>query len=66
MAERGSILPGFGYSAIVVRKDLVDSGLLRDFPDFKGLRVAIGAPAKGAGPLGAVTHRPRTGRAAVG
>lgn len=49
VAERGSHLPGFGYSAMVVRKDLVDSGRVRDYPDLRGLQFGVGAPLKAAG-----------------
>jgi NitT/TauT family transport system substrate-binding protein len=49
VAERGSILPGFGYSAVVVRKDLIDSGRVRDYPDLRGLQIGVGAPLKAGG-----------------
>jgi NitT/TauT family transport system substrate-binding protein len=47
VADKGSIPPGYGYSAILVRKDLVDSGKVKSFADFKGLKVAIGEEGTG-------------------
>ena len=47
VADKGSIPPGYGYSAVLVRKDLVDSGRVRGFADFKGLKVAIGEDGTG-------------------
>jgi NitT/TauT family transport system substrate-binding protein len=49
VAERGSMLPGFGYSAIVVRKELIDAGRVRDYPDLRGLKIGMGAPLKAGG-----------------
>src|SRR4029077_16973054 len=39
--------PGYGYSSLMVRKDLVDSGRYKGFADLKGMKVAIGAPGTG-------------------
>jgi NitT/TauT family transport system substrate-binding protein len=49
VAERGSQLPGFGYSALVIRKDLIDHGRVKDYPDLKGLHIGVGAPLKASG-----------------
>jgi NitT/TauT family transport system substrate-binding protein len=43
VADKGSQPPGRGYEALVVRKDLVDSGKVKDVKDLKGLKVAVGA-----------------------
>src|SRR5262245_17864532 len=48
VADQGSIRPGYGYSSLMVRKDLVDSGRYRSFADLKGMKVAIGAPGTGS------------------
>jgi NitT/TauT family transport system substrate-binding protein len=50
VADKGSLPPGFGYQAIVVRKDLVDSGAFQGCPSFKGMRVANTADSDGARP----------------
>src|SRR5262249_13049114 len=49
VAERGSQLPGFGHSALVIRKDLFDRGRVKDYPDLKGLHIGVGAPLKAGG-----------------
>lgn len=43
VADRSTSLPGRANLAIMVRKDLVDSGQVKDFKDFKGKTVAITA-----------------------
>lgn len=43
VADKGSIPPGYGFSSLLVRKDLIDSGKFKDYRDLKGLKVAIGA-----------------------
>lgn len=43
VADKGSIPPGYGFSSLLVRKDLVDSGKFKDYKDLKGMKVAIGA-----------------------
>src|SRR5713226_2979807 len=43
VADKGSTPPGYGFSALLVRKDLIDSGKFKSFKDLKGLKVAIGA-----------------------
>jgi NitT/TauT family transport system substrate-binding protein len=40
VANKGSQPPGYGYTAILVRKDLVTSGKVKSIRDFKGLKVA--------------------------
>jgi NitT/TauT family transport system substrate-binding protein len=40
VADKGSTPPGYDYVPILVRKDLVDSGKVKSFKDFKGLKVA--------------------------
>jgi NitT/TauT family transport system substrate-binding protein len=52
VAERASNLPGHGFVALVVRKDLVDSGRFRDFADLKGLNVGMTPPLWGSGTSG--------------
>ena len=47
VADKGSIRPGYGFSALLVRKDLVDSGKYKTYSDLKGLKVAIGAAGTG-------------------
>src|SRR6202011_1895743 len=46
-ADQASMKPGYGYSSLMVRRDLVDSGRYQGFADLKGLKVAIGAPGTG-------------------
>jgi NitT/TauT family transport system substrate-binding protein len=41
--------PGMSSSALVVRKDLVDSGRVRDYPDLRGLRISLVSPTSGLG-----------------
>ena len=45
MADKGSQPPGHGYEALVIRKDYIDSGKVKDYKDLKGLTVAI--PVRG-------------------
>lgn len=40
VADKGSTPLGYGYQPIMVRKDLVSSGRVKSFADFKGLKVA--------------------------
>jgi NitT/TauT family transport system substrate-binding protein len=47
VADQASIKPGYGYSSLMVRKDLVESGRYKSFADLKGMKVAIGAPGTG-------------------
>jgi NitT/TauT family transport system substrate-binding protein len=39
VGDKGRILPGRGFAAIVVRPDLVESGRVRDLSDLRGLRI---------------------------
>ena len=39
VADKGSMPPGYGYFMMLVNKKLVESGKVRSFADFKGLRV---------------------------
>lgn len=43
-ADKGSVQPNHGFTAIVVRKDLVDSGAVKSLRDVKGRKVAFNAP----------------------
>lgn len=45
VADRGSDPPGYGFSGLLVRKDLVTSGRYKSYADLKGMKVA--EPAKG-------------------
>jgi len=40
VADKGHNAPGYGYNAILVRKDLVDSGAVKTLADLKGRTVA--------------------------
>ena len=42
VADKGSMRPGYGFSGLLVRKDLVDSGRFKTFKDLKGMRIAVG------------------------
>jgi len=41
VADAGSTQPGAGFTALVVRKDLADSGAIRDYADLRGRRIAV-------------------------
>lgn len=41
VADQNSAFPGRSFFALMVRKDLVDSGQVKGFADFKGRRVAM-------------------------
>ena len=43
VADKGSHPPGQGYSALLVRRDLVDSGQFNGFEDLQGLTIGIAA-----------------------
>jgi NitT/TauT family transport system substrate-binding protein len=45
VADKGSMPEHYGYMPLMVRKDLVDSGKVKDIADLKGLKVAEPAPA---------------------
>jgi NitT/TauT family transport system substrate-binding protein len=40
VADRGTVAPGYGYIALVVRKDLVDGGQVRQVADLRGRKIA--------------------------
>ena len=42
VADKGSMRPGYGFSGLLVRKDLVDSGRYKGYADLKGLKLAVG------------------------
>jgi NitT/TauT family transport system substrate-binding protein len=41
VADRALLTPGFGYSGLVVRKDLWDSGAIRTLADLRGRKVGL-------------------------
>src|SRR3954464_12989101 len=41
VADKGSMRPGYGFSGLLVRKDMVDSGRYKDFKDLKGMKIAV-------------------------
>jgi NitT/TauT family transport system substrate-binding protein len=43
VADKARNAKGYGFQAIMVRKDLYDSGKVRSLKDFKGLKVAMSA-----------------------
>ncbi len=47
VADKGSTGPGFGYLALMIRKDIMDSGKFKDFSDLKGLKIALTPPLDG-------------------
>ncbi len=47
VADKGSIRPGYNFSSLVLRKDLVESGRYKSFADLKGMKVAIAAYGTG-------------------
>jgi NitT/TauT family transport system substrate-binding protein len=42
VADKGSMRKGYGFTGLLVRKDLVDSGRYKTFADLKGLKLAVG------------------------
>jgi NitT/TauT family transport system substrate-binding protein len=42
VADKGSMRPGYGFSGLLVRKDLVESGRFKGFKDLKGMTIAVG------------------------
>jgi NitT/TauT family transport system substrate-binding protein len=42
VADKGSMRPGYGFSGLLVRKDLVDSGRFKGYGDLKGMKIAVG------------------------
>jgi NitT/TauT family transport system substrate-binding protein len=51
VADKGSTPPGYEYFPILVRKELVDSGKVKTFADFKGLKVAEGGKGGAQGAM---------------
>jgi NitT/TauT family transport system substrate-binding protein len=47
VADKGSIRPGYVYSTLVVRKDLVESGRYKSLADLKGLKIGVSAYGTG-------------------
>ncbi len=47
VADKGSSKPGYNFSQLMVRKDLVDSGRYKTFADLKGLKIATAARGTG-------------------
>ena len=43
VADKGQVRPGYDFTPLIVRKDLVDSGRVKTLKDLKGMRVANGA-----------------------
>ena len=42
VADKVSMRPGYGFSGLLVRKDLVDSGRFKSLHDLKGMKIAVG------------------------
>src|SRR3954469_6489110 len=42
VADKGSMRKGYGFSGLLVRKDLVDGGRFKSYPDLKGMKLAVG------------------------
>ncbi|MHB8621485.1 MAG: ABC transporter substrate-binding protein [Chloroflexota bacterium] len=40
VADKGKLLPGFGYEGLMVRQDLIDSGAIKSVSDLKGKTIA--------------------------
>lgn len=59
VADKGSMQPGYDYSTLLVRKDLVDSGRFKSLADLKGMTVAV--TAKGAGSESALNEALKKG-----
>jgi NitT/TauT family transport system substrate-binding protein len=47
VADKGSGAPGYTFSSLLIRKDLIDSGAFKTLKDLKGLKIAIVAPGTG-------------------
>jgi NitT/TauT family transport system substrate-binding protein len=58
VADQASMKPGYGYSSLMVRKDLLDDGHYKSFSDLRGLKIAVSAPGTGtASALNAVLRQ---------
>jgi NitT/TauT family transport system substrate-binding protein len=42
VADKGSMRPGYGFSGLLVRRDLVDGGRFKSFKDLKGMTIGVG------------------------
>ena len=42
VADKGSMRVGYGFSGLLVRKDLIDSGRFKGFADLEGMKIAVG------------------------
>jgi NitT/TauT family transport system substrate-binding protein len=58
VADKGSVPPGYGFEALLFRRDLADSGQLRNPGDLRGLRVAWSARGSTGDPAMAAWLRP--------
>ena len=47
VADKSTSAPGLGNGALIVRKDLLDSGRYKSVKDLKGLKLAVPAPGTG-------------------
>ncbi len=43
VADKGQVRPGYSFTPLIVRKDLVDSGRVKSLKDLKGMKVGIAA-----------------------
>src|SRR5437879_12334480 len=43
VADKGTIRTGQSYEALIIRRDLVESGRFKTLADLKGLRIGLGA-----------------------
>ena len=43
VSDKGTVSPGHGYLALIVRKDHIDSGRYKSFKDLKGMTMAVTA-----------------------
>ena len=59
VADRSRSAPGNLYQTLMIRKDLIDSGRFRNYPDLKGLKMAV--PAPGLNVLSIVNEAARHG-----
>ncbi len=48
VADKGHSRPGFEFTHVVVRKDLLDSGAVRELADLRGKRIAVASTRSGA------------------
>jgi NitT/TauT family transport system substrate-binding protein len=48
VADKGSIRPGYEYSTLLIRKDLVESGRYHGLSDLKGMTLAASAQGSGS------------------